>query len=133
MRYPSSTKSIGCTVLFFVLVPGIEAHVPPWLSPPLAWFGLHIHHFKEPKIASVWKHNYLLLVLPFVTWWYGADCSSVGMRPTGWERHNQRSPNAQWKQKLKLHNTQTTDRFVSRFTLHRGYRTINLDNVTYKM
>ena len=42
-------------------------------------------------------------------------------------------PNAQWKQKLKLHNTQTTDRFVSWFTLHRGYRTINLDNVTYQM
>ena len=31
-----------------------------------------------------------------------------------------------------LHNTQTTDIFVSRFTLHRGYRTIILDNVTYK-
>ena len=32
-----------------------------------------------------------------------------------------------------LHNTQTTDIFVSRFTLHRGYKTINLNNVTYKM
>ena len=32
-------------------------------------------------------------------------------------------PNAQWKQKLILYNTQTTDRFVSQFTLHRGYKT----------
>ena len=39
---------------------------------------------------------------------------------------------AQWKQELKLHNTQKTDRFVHRFTLHREYRTIKPDNVTYK-
>ena len=53
---------------------------------------------------------------------YGADCSIAGTRPTDWERHTE-PKRAQWKRKLKLHNTQKTNIFVSRFTLHRGYRT----------
>ena len=50
-----------------------------------------------------------------------------------WDALYKEPKRAQWKQESKLNNTQTTDRFVSRFTLHRGYRTINLNNVTYKM
>ena len=42
-------------------------------------------------------------------------------------------PNTRTVEAMKIYyiNEQTTDIFVSRFTLHRGYRTINLINVTY--
>ena len=42
------------------------------------------------------------------------------------------SPNAQWKQELKLHNPKQQTDFVLWFTLHREYRTIILGNVIYK-
>ena len=53
-----------------------------------------------------------------------------GERPHRLGTPNQRTVPKRSGSKIILHNTQTTDRFVLRFTLYREHRTINLNNVT---
>ena len=62
---------------------------------------------------------------------YGVDAATVGTHPIGWERLHGAQTAVEAKRKIDITLYKTTDRFVFRFTLHREYRAINLNNVIY--
>ena len=72
-------------------------------------------------------------LLPIWTGCYGVDYNIVGNALQVGNAQQRRPKRAVEAKQNIITSYKTTDRFVPRFTLHREYRTINLNNVTYSI